>query len=107
MNTWLAAGIVVVSALASTNAWAEPPSEEAVERSAQGLLGDVERIVDIQETLGWYVEEDAYLEIRDAMMRSATCAAEGPALPTQWIMRSGVHLACSRCRSGMCWGRVV
>jgi hypothetical protein len=70
MNTWLAAGIVLVAASASANAWAEPPTEDAVERSAQGLLGDVERIVDIQETLGWYVEEDAYLEIRDAMLRS-------------------------------------
>ncbi|PKN42450.1 MAG: hypothetical protein CVU63_12480 [Deltaproteobacteria bacterium HGW-Deltaproteobacteria-20] len=52
-------------------AHADPSQDDAaVERSASGLLADVERIVDIQETLGWYVDEQAYEDIRDPMMRS-------------------------------------
>ncbi len=55
----------------SSCANAEPPRDDAaVERSARGLLADVERIVDIQETLGWYVDERAYEDVRDPMMRS-------------------------------------
>lgn len=54
----------------SADALADPPADDAVERSAAGLLADVERIVDIQETLGWYLDDDAYEDVRDAMMRS-------------------------------------
>ncbi|MFW5740540.1 MAG: hypothetical protein ACOC1F_09260, partial [Myxococcota bacterium] len=55
--------------LLTVPASATTPSD-AVERSAEGLLADVERIVDIQETLGWYLDDEAYRDVRDAMMRS-------------------------------------
>ena len=55
----------------AASAHADPSQEDAaVERSARGLLADVERIVDVQEMLGWYVDDQAYEDIRDPMMRS-------------------------------------
>jgi hypothetical protein len=55
--------------LAPTPARAEH-ADEAVARSAVGLLADVQRIVDIRETLGWYLDDEAYEAIRSTMLES-------------------------------------
>lgn len=69
---WLVGVLVGLSGAAwGTASQAEPRyGQDEVERSALGLLDDVERIVDIRQALGWYLEEEAYLDVRDPMMRS-------------------------------------
>lgn len=62
--------VSVLAGLSTARSSFAKPSDAEVDRSARGLLEDVERIVDIQETLGWYLDDEAYESIRDAMMRS-------------------------------------
>jgi hypothetical protein len=60
----LAASLFLLLSLLPRPAWGAPSY------AAESLAADVERIVDAQESAGWFVDADAVLEIRTALLES-------------------------------------
>ena len=66
----LALAAAATMATSTSVAVAAEPAPDLAEASAQGLLADVQRIVDIRETMGWYLDDEAYEAIRSTMLES-------------------------------------
>lgn len=56
--------------VALVTTWAAPARAQAMGQDAAGLLADVERIVSVEQSLGWFVDRTAYEEVLPAMLQS-------------------------------------
>jgi hypothetical protein len=87
-------GVVVV--LVTTPARAEP-SVAPLPEDVAGLLADVERIVSVEQSLGWFVDRRGYEEVLPAVLQSV-CRAESRAriAAREELRRRGTELGDSR-----------
>ncbi len=56
--------------LALLVAWAAPARAQGLREDAAGLLADVERVVSVEQSLGWFVDRLAYEEALPAILQS-------------------------------------
>lgn len=79
-GSWIgsAPGASALSAAVAVLAWAGPAP--ALGEDAEGLLADVERIVAVEQSLGWFVDRREYDDVLPAMLQSV-CRAQ----PAAWL----------------------